>query len=105
MHPQLELIDQLIRIFGWPTLLGVLVWVVRKWDTGQRELKELGENTKLAVETVTIVKSEVETIKNNHLAHLQDGITQVAASNDKAVIVLQNIDAGIKILIDRTPRV
>lgn len=105
MHPQLELIDQLIRIFGWPTLLGVLVWVVRKWDTGQRELKELGENTKLAVETVTIVKGEVETIKNNHLAHLQDGITQVAASNDKAVVVLQNIDAGIKILIDRTPRV
>lgn len=105
MHPQLELIDQLIRMFGWPALLGTLVWVVRKWDTGQRELKELGANTKLAVETVNVVKSEVETIKNNHLAHLQDGITQVAVSNDKAVAVLQNIDAGIKILIDRTPRV
>jgi len=105
MQPHLEIADQVIRMLGWPTLLGVLVWVVRKWDAGQRDLKAMGDNTKLAVVTVTSVQAEVEQIKTNHLAHLQEGITLVAASNDKAVTLLQNIDASIKILIDRTPRV
>lgn len=104
MHPQLELIDQLIRIVGWPTLAGGFIWAVRKWDAGQRDFQDLHESTKVAVATMAVVKSEVDTIKNNHLAHLQDGIGKLAASNDKAVEVLQQIDTGIKVLIDRTPR-
>jgi hypothetical protein len=97
-------VDTAIRIIGWPTVLGIVVWVVRKWDAGQRELKELHVNGRVAVETMNLVKAEVDTIKNNHLAHLQTGIEQLAGSNDKAVEVLQDIKAGIGILVDRTPR-
>lgn len=106
MHSQLlDLIDQLIRIFGWTGLIGILVWVIRKWDAGQRDLKTFGDNTKAALETVIVVKAEVEKIKDNHLAHLQEGITKVASSNDKAVELLQDIRTGIGVLVDRTPRV
>lgn len=104
MAPQLEFVDQIIRMISWPTLLAVLVWVIRKWDAGQRDFKELRDNTTLAVVKVSTVESEVLAIKNNHLAHLQEGITQVAKSNDQAVAVLQNIDTNIKILSDRFPR-
>ena len=105
MHPQLDLVDQYIRLISWPTLLSMVVWVVRKWDKGQAGFAEMSANTKRAVETVSIVKQDVDIIKSNHLAHLQDGITQVAASNQKAVEVLYEIKSGIDVLVDRTPRV
>jgi hypothetical protein len=97
-HLPIEVLDQWIRILGWPTLLGTLAWVIRKWDAGQRQFQEMDANTKS-------VKATVEVIQNNHLAHLQDGITRVAASNDDAVKVLQQIDTNIKILVDRFPRI
>lgn len=100
----IQWIDTFIRIIGWPTALGVVVWVVRKWDAGQREFKDLHANTKMAAETVNLVKAEVDSIKNNHLAHLQLGIEKLADSNDKAVEVLQDIKTGIEVLVDRTPR-
>src|SRR3981189_848994 len=99
MHPQLELVDTIIRIIGWPTMIGMIIWVVRKWDNGQREIKELGDNTRLAVQSIAIVKTEVDTIKTNHLAHLQEGITLVAASNERAVDLLQDIKGGINVLV------
>ena len=105
VYPQLEFLDEIVRLLGWPALLAGLVWVIRKWDKGQREFKDIAENTKIAVQGVSEVKSQVAVIQNNHLAHLQAGITQVAASNDKAVDLLQNISSDIRVLVDRTPRV
>lgn len=104
MHPHLDLFDEIVRILGWPTLLGVLVWAIRTWDKGQRQFAEIGENTKTAVAGVAQVKAQVDTIQTNHLAHLQDGITRLADSNDKAVEVLHDIKTGIGILSDRFPR-
>ena len=104
MHPQLEFVDQLIRMLGWPTLLGMVIWVIRKWDAAQRDAQEIGTNTKLAVQKVSFVETELAAIKTNHLAHLQEGITRLAGSNDEAVVVLHDIKAGIGILVDRTPR-
>jgi hypothetical protein len=104
VSPQLETIDTVVRIIGWPALLSGLVWVIRKWDAGQREFKDLHANTKLAADTVAQVKMEVDLIKSNHLAHLQDGITRLAGSNDRAVEILQKIDTGIQILADRDRR-
>jgi hypothetical protein len=104
MHPQLELVDLVIRMLGWPALLAGLVWVIRKWDAGEQNFKTLESNTRHVVETVTQVKADVATIKSNHLAHLQDGITKLTDSNDKAVDLLQDIKSGINVLVDRTPR-
>lgn len=103
-YETLQWVDTIIRVIGWPSFLGAAVWAVRKWDAGQRDFQELHANTKLAAETVALVKTEVDTIKNNHLVHLQSGIETVAASNEKAVEILQDIKNGIGILVDRTPR-
>jgi hypothetical protein len=104
MHPQLDIIDQILRIIGWPALLSILVWAIRTYDKGQVQFHEMEENTKTAVATVEQVKTMVSVMQTNHLAHLQSGIEQVAKSNDKAVEVLGRIDTNIQILADRNSR-
>jgi hypothetical protein len=97
MYPHLDLLDELIRICGWPTLLGVIVWAVRTYDSGRRELGAIGTDAKAA-------RDGVMDMKMNHLAHLQTGIEQVAKSNDTAVEILREIKTGITVLTDRFPR-
>ena len=104
MHPQLDVVDEIVRVVSWPTLIAGLGWVLKKWESGQREFREMAENTKLAVAKVSIVDAKVDEIQNNHLAHLQTGIEAIAESNDKAVTVLNSIDKGIAILTDRADR-
>jgi hypothetical protein len=104
MHPHIDFLDQIIRLLGWPALIGMGVWIIRKYDAGQQDFKALSAHTKIAAETVMCVKSELDTLKSNHLAHLAEGINALSVSNDKAVDVLQEINGGIKLLIDRTPR-
>ena len=103
-HPHLDLFDEIIRTLGWPVLVSVLVWAIRTYDKGTRQFKEIGENTKTAVAGVEQVKVQVATMQSNHLAHLQDGITRLANSNDAAVEVLGEIKTGIAVLTDRFPR-
>ena len=104
LHPHLDLFDQIIRIVGWPALLGVLTWAIRTYDKGRAQFSQMDKNTQTAVDTVTEVKNLVTVLQNNHIAHLQSGIEQVAKSNDKAVEVLGRIDTNIQILADRMPR-
>jgi hypothetical protein len=104
MHPFLDSIDQMLRILGWPTLLSILVWGIRTYDKGQVEFKALQHNTLTAVNEVGEVKTMVSVMQNNHLAHLQAGIEEVAKSNDAAVVVLGRIDTNIQILADRDRR-
>ena len=106
VSPQIPIdtFDKVVRICGWPTLICILVWAVRKWDADHRVFSEIHENTKKAVEKVAVVEQEVETLKSNHLAHLQIGMDRLATSNDKAVEVLQEISTGITVLVDRGAR-
>jgi hypothetical protein len=92
-----QILDAAIRIFSFPTLVGVLVWVVRTYDRGQAQLKEIDTNAKT-------INAKVDVIQTNHLAHLQTGIAKVAESNDKAVELLTQIDKSMTVLIDRFPR-
>ena len=77
MNPQLDLLDEIVRILGWPAVVTTLVWVVRKWDAGQQAVKDLTDNTALAVQKVSKVDEELTLIKSNHLQHLQSGIDQL----------------------------
>src|ERR1017187_849787 len=88
MHPQLEFADVIIRLLGWPFLIGTLIWVVRTWDRGQQQLKELETNTRISAATITMVKDAVSLIQTNHLTHLQSGMEAVAASNEKTAAML-----------------
>lgn len=105
VHPQLDFADEVVRILGWPTLIAVVAWVVRKWDKNQRDLKSIVQNSQTAVAAVAVVDQKLDKIKDNHLAHLQAGIEQVAQTNEQAVVVLTNIDKGIAVLVDRSSRV
>ena len=100
----LQSIDTVIRMVGWPAFIGACIWAVRKWDAGQREFQDVHANTKAALETSARVEAVVEKLTNNHMAHLQDGIIQLAASNEEAVTILRKIDTGIQILNDRDRR-
>ena len=102
--PTVETIHSIVEIFGWPALLTGFVWLVRTFDKGQRELRDIHDGTKLAVTTVAEVKNAVDTMQTNHLAHLQDGIESLAKSNDKAVELLVSVDRNIAILADRSTR-
>jgi hypothetical protein len=104
LHPHLDLFDQLIRMFGWPALLGILVWAIRTYDKGARELKDIRETANETKRMVLETHGGLVEIKTNHFVHLQDGITRLADSNDKAVEVLHDIKTGIGILSDRFPR-
>jgi hypothetical protein len=104
MHPHIDLADSIVRIFGIPGILAGLIWLVRTYDKGAHQMKEIHADTvetrRMTLETL----GGVNTIQTNHLVHLQDGITRLAGSNDEAVTVLHDIKAGIGILVDRTPR-
>lgn len=104
MHPNLDFVEQLVHVFGYPVLIGVLVWAVRVWDGGRRQFKDIESNTKTTLTEIAMVKSAVGIIESNHLTHLQDGIEKLTVSNDKAVDVLHEINKGIGILVDRTQR-
>lgn len=105
VHPQLDFADEIVRILGWPTLLCVVAWVVRKWDKNQHDIKSIVQNSQTAVAAVAVVDQKLDKIKDNHLAHLQAGIEQVAETNAQAVTVLTNIDKGIAVLVDRNSRI
>jgi hypothetical protein len=45
MHPHLEFVDLIIRIAGWPALIGALVWVIRTYDRSARQMKDIIEAT------------------------------------------------------------
>jgi len=91
MHPQLDLIDQLIRMFGWPALLGALVWVVRKWDKATDEFRLIHATTVETRQMVADTLTGVNTIQNNHLTHLEAEVkeqTPILANMDKTLAVI-----------------
>jgi hypothetical protein len=104
IHPQLDLFDQVVRVIGWPTLIGILVWAIRTYDKGQQQFKDMDKNSVAALATGEQVKTMVSVMQTNHLAHLQTGIEAVAKSNDEAVAILREIKTGITVLSDRFPR-
>lgn len=104
MHPYLDLLDQVVRIFGYPAILGAIWWAVRKFDVVHEKFEKISANAEIAVAGVAEVKAKVDVIQSNHLSHLQTGIEALAISNDKAVEVLQGIAQNIAVLVDRGQR-
>jgi hypothetical protein len=94
----IDLIDKLVRIIGWPTLLGALVWIVRKWDKGQADFTEVCANTRTAVSGVAEVKAQVDKIQTNHFAHLQDSMQTLVQQSSKQVEILTSVDKNIAVL-------
>lgn len=84
----IDVVEKLVHIFGIPSIVGTIVWLIRQYDAGRRELKDLHENTKLTVSSVAEVKLAVDTMQTNHLKHLEDGINSLGSQCTRQVELL-----------------
>lgn len=92
------------HLVGW-TVLITFVWRLRGVVEEQVTLwKGIDKQTKEAVEEVVIVKSKVDEMQTNHMAHMQTDLGEIRKSNDTAVQVLNDISKGIAVLADRGSR-
>jgi len=95
--PHLDLAEKLVRIVGWPSLVGVVIWLVRTFDASNRKLTDIDKHSKAAFDTVTVVQTQVDTMQSNHMAHMQEELKG-------QTVILTNMDKNIGLLVDRTPR-
>ena len=95
--PHLDLLEKLVRIIGWPSLVGVVIWLVRTFDASNRKLTDIDKHSKAAFDTVTVVQTQVDTMQSNHMAHMQEELKG-------QTVILTNMDKNIGLLVDRTPR-
>jgi hypothetical protein len=92
---------QLIRVFGWPALI-FMIWkfrgVVDHWVQSLIELQgKVQASSVLLAET----KRMVDAISLNHLSHIQESLLENNSQHEKQIIVLQAIEKGIAVLVDR----
>jgi hypothetical protein len=95
--PHLDIVEKLVRIFGWPALIGVVAWLVRTFDASNRKLTDIDKHSKAAFDTVVVVQAQVDMMQSNHMAHMQDELKGQTT-------ILSNMDKNIALLVDRTPR-
>ena len=91
----LDVLQQLIQIFGIPGLLAGLIWGVRAWTNGQNQLKQIDTNSKSAFETAAIIKLQVDNLQTNHMKHLTE-------QSEKQVELLTSIDKNLAIQANHT---
>ena len=95
--PHLDTLDKVVRVVSLPAIFGGIIWLVRTFDASQRQWKDIDTNSKAAAETVAIVQANVETLKNNHMAHMEVELRG-------HTVLLTNMDKNIAIMADRGNR-
>jgi Mg2+ and Co2+ transporter CorA len=93
----LDDLRDVVHIVGIPGIIAAIIWMIRRNDQSQRQLRDIDNNAKLSVTTVAEVKACVDTMQNNHMAHMQGDL-------NKQTEILTSIDKNIGILVDRNPR-
>lgn len=90
LNLDLDSLDKVARIVGFPSITALLIWIVRSWESQRRDTKEMHTFAKATHELV-------QTMNGNHLAHLQTDMTQVVQTNSKAVDLLTSMDKNMAI--------
>ena len=92
---------QLIRVFGWPALI-FMIWKFRGVvDHWVQSLIELQEKVQASSVLLAETKRMVDAISLNHLSHIQESLLENNSQHEKQIIVLQAIEKGIAVLVDR----
>lgn len=107
----LEWASQHLQLIGWPALL-VIAWRVRGYfETVSKRWEKVEDKTTDSLLRLSEVKHAVDrneaslnTISGNHLAHIETGIVELNNRQDRSLEVLNSIDKGISVLVDRTRR-
>ena len=105
----LEWTSHWIANLGWPTLLGLAVlalWKGRgRMDAFLAAVKV--SDTRLAETQATAAKvlSQVQTLQDNHMAHLEGKVDTMTSAQIESNRLLSNMDKALGILVDRSARV
>lgn len=98
----LQWANNYIHLIGWPALIAI-VWKARGL------VAEFLDGVRTDRKTLSETKAGVDLIASNHLAHLAtDMQTQIKKQEEtqegvaKTVEILQSIDKGIAVLVDRS---
>jgi hypothetical protein len=109
--PTIDTLDKLIRMLGWPLLIGIIVRLVRSYDKGTQQLKDIGDKAAISALNTATALVQIDQIKDNHLSHLAQDLVDQKNKQEKTIEVIDNqtkilmsIDKGIAILADRSGR-
>jgi hypothetical protein len=100
--PHLDEADKIIRMIGLPTIIGGIIWFVRAYDRGQQKLDDIRASTKSAELAAVQTKSTMDEVATNHLDHMAKSLEAQATIHEDQLRVLQSIDKGVAVLVDRT---
>jgi len=87
--------------------IGLIKWMNSTYKRGTQLVDEISKIQNISIqskETARVVadtKLAVDLIQTNHLAHLEQGITDVARTNTEMVDLLRDVRDGIIKLVDR----
>jgi|SRR5208282_3994697 len=95
--PHLDTLDKIVRVVSLPAIFGGIIWLVRTFDASQRQWKDIDTNSKAAFETASTIKSQVDVLQNNHMAHMEVELKGQTT-------LLTSMDKNLAIIADRTPR-
>ena len=96
-----EFISNNFHIVGW-TALGVAAWRLRGYIDKFLAGVALSDTRLQETQAIAIqVRSGVDQIQTNHLAHMEKDMTALADVQASTIQVLTSIDKGIGILVDR----
>lgn len=95
--PHVDFVEKIVHIVGIPALIGGVVKFIRSHERSAKQLSEIEKRTRETEKTSAEVKAAVDTVANNHLAHLAVEVKEQTA-------LLQSMDKNIAIIVDRFPR-
>lgn len=91
-------------LIGWSALVTIVWRISAKYRDQTNTWQEIDKQSKIAAEATLLVSRKVDVLQDNHMKRLQEGLDRLSDSNDRAVVVLQDISSGIKVLVDRGQR-
>jgi hypothetical protein len=91
-----------LQLVGWPALIGITWKFKGAFDKYFRSIDEVKAKATTTAQTAEQIKRNLDTVQNNHLAHLAQDIKEVGVQYDKHTELLTSIDRGIAVLVDRS---
>jgi hypothetical protein len=96
-----EWASQHIHLIGWPVLV-TLAWKARgAVENFLHQSKTIAAQTETNLKISQGLQTELQTIGSNHLSHIEKDISELNQKYDRSTELLQSIDKGIGILVDR----
>jgi len=98
----LDWIANHLQLVGWPALLGITWKFKGAFDKYFNSVEEVRSKSATTAQVAEQIKRNLDTVQNNHLAHLAEDIKAVSTQYEKHTELLSSIDRGIAVLVDRS---